>query len=61
MSEYGLQNIASGYIFIMNSVLKIIEASVGSYLITVLKTQTKEKHLNLYKINTEFATDIDSK
>ncbi|WP_062059816.1 RNA polymerase sigma factor [Aquimarina longa] len=44
------------------------ERSIESYLITVLKhkiidnhrkKQTQEKHLNLYKLNTEFTTSID--
>ncbi|AUP80957.1 RNA polymerase sigma factor [Flavivirga eckloniae] len=44
--------------------------SIESYLIKVLKnkiidnyrkSQTKEKHINLYKLNTEFITDIDDK
>ncbi len=50
--------------------IKDDERSIESYLITVLKNkiidnhrkkQTQEKHFNLYKLNTEFAVDIDSK
>ncbi|QYJ68395.1 RNA polymerase sigma-70 factor [Flavobacterium litorale] len=50
--------------------IKDDERSIESYLITVLKNkiidnyrkkQTQEKHLNLYKLNTEFISDIDSK
>ncbi len=46
------------------------ERSIESYLIKILKNkiidnhrkdQTKEKHINLYKLNTEFVTDIDNK
>lgn len=50
--------------------IKDDERSIESYLITVLKNkiidnyrkkETQEKHFNLYKLNTEFTTDIDSK
>lgn len=46
------------------------ERSIESYLITVLKNkiidnhrkrQTQEKHFNLYKLNTVFTADIDTK
>jgi RNA polymerase sigma-70 factor (ECF subfamily) len=50
--------------------IKDDERSIESYLIKVLKNkiidnhrknQTQEKHFNLYKLNTEFTADIDSK
>ena len=50
--------------------IKDDERSIEAYLITVLKNkiidnhrkkQTQEKHFNLYKLNTEFTADIDSK
>ncbi len=46
------------------------ERTIESYLITILKNkiidnhrkrQTQEKHFNLYKLNTAFTEDIDSK
>ncbi|WP_298535323.1 RNA polymerase sigma factor [uncultured Algibacter sp.] len=49
--------------------IKDDERSIESYLITVLKNKiidnhrknkTQEKHLNLYKLNTEFTTDMNN-